>query len=354
MAFQAARALGHRAVFLGGEEEVLRRRALTDLLAATGYDADGFDLEYFEGGLGSPKDWIAACGTAPFLSDRRIVIVRHLLRTDGDALPKGAHKSLPETALLILVADEESGDDDRQRKLKQSKAAWEKLVAGDSGYTENFKLDARAIRLQAKEEAESLGRKISEASLDLLLEMSGGSLSRTVEELEKLVLYTHGQSAIREDDIRQLVVPTREWNVFKLVDAVASGQVSEALRQLRILVGSQSKAEDAALRSILPQTSRSLKLLWQGRLFHEAGCAPGVPTPKLLAMLPERPRLSSEMSFLQTKMMNLSRRLTLEQIAKGLEVVARTDARLKGLEDSFSGMDTLERMVLEMVPAFQN
>jgi hypothetical protein len=32
-----------------------------------------------------------------------------------------------------------------------------------------------------------------------------------------------------------------------------------------------------------------------------------------------------------------------------MEIVARTDARIKGLEASFSTVDALERMVLEMV-----
>jgi DNA polymerase-3 subunit delta len=354
MVFQADKAAAHRVVFLGGDEEILRRRALASLLAFCGADADAFDVENMEGGINTPGDWIAASGTAPFLAARRIVTVRRLLRTDIDGVKRGVFKSLPETALIILVADDEAGDDERQRRLRQTRAAWEKLVAAEAGHVESFKLDPRAIRQMVKDEAESLDRKISEASLDLLIEMTGGGLSRAFEELEKLALFTQGETAIREAEIRQLVAPTREWNVFKLVDALASGQVAEALRQLKILVGSQSKAEDAAMRSILPQTSRSLKLLWQGRLFFEAGRQPAAPTPELLEMLPERPRLSNEMAFLQTRTMNVSRRLTLDQIADGLEIVARTDARLKGLGDAFSAMDTLESMVLEMAAAFQS
>src|SRR5258708_539198 len=103
-------------VLISGDESALRRLALERILAAVGIQADDFDLQTFEGDS-DPIDWTAAAGTSPFLADRRVVIVRHLLRCDPDRAKGGVLKGLPKSALLILLADDENGDEDRQRRL---------------------------------------------------------------------------------------------------------------------------------------------------------------------------------------------------------------------------------------------
>jgi len=46
--------------------------------------------------------------------------------------------------------------------------------------------------------------------------------------------------------------------------------------------------------------------------------------------------------------MNTARRLSFPQIERCFAIVADTDSRLKGGLSSFSALDTLERMLLEM------
>ena len=368
MAFDTTKALKHQVVLLSGEEELLRRRGLDDLLLAAGVDPDGFDTEVFDAGDAPFPNWVAACGTTPFLGDRRISLVRHVLRFDfergkteeqkknADFLKPitEALKSLPTTALLILVADDESGDDQKQQKAAKTRAAWEKLVRAAGGYIEQFNVDPKNVRALLKAELVKENRKMSEAALETLTEMCGGSFSRAFEELKKLLIYTHGAASIQESDVRELVVPSREWNVFKLVDSIVGGQVPDSLRQIRVLVGSQNKAEDAAMRSIFPQMSRMLKLLWQGRLFIDGKCTPSSPTQAVIDRLPEKPNILKEKGWIQNKAMNGARNISLKQLARALEILAITDARMKGIETGFSGMDSLERMALEMVETFKS
>jgi hypothetical protein len=123
LSFSAAKALASRVIMLSGEEEALRRRALTEILRLATEDGD-FDLQTFEAGDAEPGEWIASAGTSPFLSARRTVVVRHLLRRDEiDGI--GGLKTLPESALLVLVADEESGDESKQRRLATVRKNWE-------------------------------------------------------------------------------------------------------------------------------------------------------------------------------------------------------------------------------------
>ena len=181
--------------------------------------------------------------------------------------------------------------------------------------------------------------------------MTGGSLSRALDELEKLVLYVGEAEGIREADIRAVVVPSREWNVFRMADAIMSGDVPEALRQLRTLVGTATKAEDAAFRNILPQLSRQLRLLWQGRVCLEAGCSPANVPAEIASAFPEKPNLARESPYRQGAVMAAARRIGFPQLERCMRVLSDTDARLKGSLTGFSPMESLERMVLEMAAA---
>ena len=60
-----------------GEQDLLLEQAVEALKASVGEVADlDFNLETFEGESASADDIVAACNTLPFVSERRLVIVR--------------------------------------------------------------------------------------------------------------------------------------------------------------------------------------------------------------------------------------------------------------------------------------
>ena len=342
------KAILQRAVLVVGDEELLRRRAVTGLLAAARVARDDFDVEGFEADESGPEAWIASAGTAPFLAERRTVVVRHLLRRDPEELRDGALASLPETGLLILVADEETSEN-----LAKRAKGWQKAVEKAKGATIECSADPKQALDGLKPELDRLGKRMTGAAVQALVEMTGGSLSRATDELEKLALYVGEAERIDEAAVRALVVPSREWNVFALIDAILDANVPEALRNLRILVGSAAKATDAAHSSILPLTSRGLRLTFQARACLDAGRGPGDATPELRATFPDKPNLAKERPFVQNRAMGSARKTTLPALAACLGVLSDTDARLKGMAPNYSPVDTLERMVLEMVEALR-
>jgi DNA polymerase-3 subunit delta len=322
---------------------------LESILEAAGVTKDDFDLEITEGDATTPQDWFASCGTAPFLSERRITVVRRLFRCDVDRLKGVDFGALPETALLILVGDDEGGGDDRIQRIKTSiRPKWAKAVTAAKGLVCTFDPDPNSARGEIKEMVAKAQKTLSDRASDTLLEMTGANLGRSLDELEKLILFVGTRSQITETDVRTLVVPSRDWNVYKMVDSIVAGAVPEALRQLQILVGSNTKAEDAAFSRILPSVSRQLKLLWQGRLCVDAGCSPSSPSPDVASMLLDRPNLSAEPPYRQSSVMQSARKTSLRQLRACFTILSDTDARIKGALDSYDTMDTLERMVLEM------
>lgn len=350
MSLISPKVLKARLVMVAGEEATLRREALDELLEAIEMKRDDFDLENFDGDGSSPSHWVASVGTAPFMAARRVAVVRHLLRCDLDKAGVNL-SSIPESGLLILVADDEGGSDDRQSRLKTNDRNWRKAVEKAGGIVIDAKHDPKKTREHLKGRIAETGKSMSDRALDVLLEMTGGSLSRAVDELDKLVIFVGDQPQIRENDVKSLVVASREWNVFRMVDAIVAGEVGEALRQLRILMGSAQKAESAAHAQIVPMVSRSLRLLWQARVCHEANVHPSNAPADILATFPDKPNLASEAPYRQNSVLSTARRVSLGRIARAMNILSDTDARLKGALEAFTPLETLERMVLEMAQA---
>jgi len=297
---------------------------------------------------------MGAVTTVPFLSDRRIIVVRSLLRAGH---PNEAFKdmpdrigALPEFSRLILVADDENASDSqRQTRLDTYRTAWEGEIRKSGGLVQDFKVEGKAATAQILREAERLGKKIGNRAAQLLLEMSGGSVSRATSELEKIALFVGDAPEIREADVSEVAMPSREWNVFKLVDGILEGNAGLALNQLQNLIGSATKAEGAAMGNIFPNLSRNLRLIWQARMLLDHRVSVHSIPENLKDQIAEQPSLASASEWQQQRALRAARGLQIFQLAECLEVLARTDARLKGLEPGFSTVDTLERMVLEMV-----
>jgi DNA polymerase-3 subunit delta len=336
---------------LSGDEGALRRRALTETLVGAGVSGDDLEVAHLDGAI-APSEWLGQACTAPFLSDRRVVIVRNMLRSEPPADFAVQCANLPDFALLILVADEETGDDNRQSRLKTIRTQWERAVASGNGRVEKFEVSPKEVQDAIRKEAERLGKKISERCTQLLAEMTGGSLSRAVEELEKLSIYVGDAEAIREEDVKSAVVPSRDWNVFKLCDAIVRDNASEAIRQLRVLVESPQRAEEAAFRSILPMLSRQFRLLWQARACVEAGTSVQQAPAEVRASFPAKPNLGAEPPYRQSALLSAARSANYEKLSKCFALVADADARLKGLLPAYSAMETLESAVLGMAALF--
>lgn len=346
------KALRSRVILVIGEEHSLRRRAIEEIYQRAGLGPDDFNLETFTAGDGrGAKDWLASVSTAPFLGDHRTVVVRHLLRAESpkDAgLASGHFAGLPETARLVLIADDEGGDDRKRERMARLASAWDKFVSDEKGHVIRCSVDAKQLGSLLVAEAKDRGKTLSPAAASLLAEYAGGSFSRGAEEIEKLAFFVGDREAIRESDVKQVVTPAREWNVFSMIDAAVAGNTGAALRQLHLLLETTGKPDEAIPQRILPLLSRQFRLIWQARLCVEQGASPTSAPESVRALFPSRPNLAKE-TYAQSRAMGAARRLSLEQLRACLQAVADADARLKGLLTGFSATETLERLLLDIV-----
>jgi DNA polymerase-3 subunit delta len=338
--------LSHQLILISGQESSLRQQALRAILEKVSHSEGEF--ESFHADIKPVREWFAMASTVPFLGERRVVIVRHLLRVSESAMSQVKEISLPSTAFVVLVADEEEGDESKQKKLNALREAWKKWVTQQKGFVVSCEVNPKELRSYLTQEIGKHKKTITPAALETLIEMSGQQLSYALGELEKLVLYVGDHPQICEQDVRTVVIPRREWNIYRMIEGVLQGNSHEALRQLRILIGSESKPEETAFIKILPAFSRQFKLIWQARCCHEAGVTPSTVPGKVSEAFLGKGSILQEPEWSQSRLMKFARDISLERLGSYLEILADTDARLKGILSSFSAHETLEQMVLRM------
>lgn len=350
----------HNVVMLFGPEPSLRREALLEILALYDLQPDDIDIETTLADERTPAEWIASASAIPFMGSKRVVVVRNLLRLDPkiqwpDHKAKlGEHPfvdelaSLPNSSLLVLVADSEVGDEDRQRRLAPICERWSKLVVAGKGYPQKLEHSPEEIRRQLRAKAKAMGKSLSATSASLLAEMTGGNLTVALEELNKAALYVGDEKQISDQDLLRVVAAEQDYNVYKLVDSIVAGTSGQALSQLRTLYSRQSRIEGQTFSRVFPTIARQFRLIWQARLCIEANCSTSNPSRAVLEMLPVGTRISDQREWLQRKASQAARRLSLRKIARVFNVLQRADSKMKGLRPSFTNQETVEDMVLRL------
>jgi DNA polymerase-3 subunit delta len=163
------------------------------------------------------------CSTAPFLTDRRLVIVEGLLERLS---PKGKSQAdarflegllayladLPDTTRLFFVEQTRLSPRNPVRKLAtESPMGHAKTFVAPSG-TQLVQWVQRRVR--------QLGGQIERSAAEALCAYVGNDLYQLRQECEKLVAYTNGERPIQEQDIRLLTPHARSASIFDLVDAL--------------------------------------------------------------------------------------------------------------------------------------
>jgi DNA polymerase III delta subunit len=248
--------LGPLYVLVGEDLKYIDR--MVDAIEATIDPADrpfAVDRLYACEANGSPIDIASSARVLPMLGDRRVVIV---LRAERLLKPKRASKAVETdedaaededegvdfgaledyvadpspTATVVFVATEI----DRTRRFTKKLVQAAQLVAFEGIAADNpqARRDVlAAARQQVAEEMTRAGRTIDPPALNLLVERASGDINRLRGDIERLLLYTEGQTRIGRDDVAEIVASDvgveDEWAV---VNAISNGDSARALKEL--------------------------------------------------------------------------------------------------------------------------
>lgn len=286
-----------------GEDEFSREGAVGELRRGVGppevRDINVTDLDAREA---TADQVIALCSTVPFMTPRRLVVLRGLLSRferrgasggEADGGHSGTARSwdalwesvalFPDSTDLVLVEGRIAPGSPLLRKVQ--------AIATTRTFPS---LRGERLRGWIRKRAEEKDAKITPEAVNGLADLSAGNLRVLDGELDKLALYAAGR-AICQEDVEVLVAFTGEASIFVAVDAVVEGRPEVALRALRrLLDGGNSPG------FVLAMIARQVRLLLLAKDLKRQG----VPVPELggrlrLSGYPLRKTLDQETMFTQ-------------------------------------------------------
>lgn len=186
----------------------------------------------------------SACGTMPFMTPKRLVIVKGLLerfepRGRAGAPKKNAQNNtkqedfkqivdcvsrIPDSTVLVLIDGVEVKATNRLLKELSGKAVVKSF---------SF-LKGKVLQQWVQEYVKVKNSNIDSDAINLVIELIGGNLWMMAGELDKLTLFASGR-VITEEDVKTIVSHAREFNVFDMIDAILefnAGRAGQSLQQL--------------------------------------------------------------------------------------------------------------------------
>ncbi len=245
--------------------------ALTARVAESGM-AD-LNLTQMDGRAYNESDLKTAALSMPFLSDRRLVILDQaqavLSKNSGDHW-RPFLNSLPETTALVLIARDEfvSGGKNRGwQTLDQKHWIWKWIEeAGPRGFYRACRQPAAGeMAGWIRQKAEAMQGKFTPGAAIALADHTGTDTQYTSQEITKLLTYVDYQRPVEVEDVELLTAPGGQVNVFDMVDGLADGNVSRAMRLLKGLL------DETDPFSLFGMVVRQFRLLIQAREVMDAG-----------------------------------------------------------------------------------
>jgi DNA polymerase-3 subunit delta len=278
-----------------------------------GDNAD-LNLSEFEGETVSVPEILNAACSYPFLSDRRVVIVKglvgHLTRKGAgdtgkralealmDALP-----TLPEWTRLLLV--ERNALPENSKLLKLAKDL-------PNGFERAFKTPDDLTGWLLKRAKDVYGAELQPAAASALAGVVS-DLRVADAELLKLVSYADDRP-VTEEDVALLTSYVADEDVFKMVDALAEGRGRDALGRMHRLLDQKDGDPFKTYGMIV----RQFRLLLTAKEYLAGG---GVPR-NMASALGMKP-------FVADKLAKQSRAFSLTQLEKVYRALHEYDVKIK-------------------------
>lgn len=295
-----------------GEDAYLREVALKTLQNKC-LTSPELNLNTFEGSYvkSNPEEMISALMQYPFMSEKRVIIVRDYNPSATDLKNKaiaGYLDSPVETSLLIIVNDTPC------EPLKK----FGNVTVVDCGKA-TMATVVRYIQGTLKRNQLIITTKNAE----LLADYCRLEMTKISGEVEKLIAYCHGNAEVTANDIEEMVSKENDYQIYELTEAVARKNNSVAYAIL----------EDMLSKSNDHQRIFSSLYYHFRKLFY---CSVSVKSNSVLAK-----ELGVRSEYAIKKLVEQCKRFTPKKLKQSVDMFAKYDADFKSGELTIQSALTL-------------
>lgn len=343
-----------RVYLFTGEADLRRRDAVQKLVGKlVDPSSEGFDFDVVDGEEASSAGILSSVTTAPFMSERKVVLVERVDRLSQDDQEKIAAfiPKLPSLSCLILLAGDDgssrskpsqskpkqSGDGDdaeEEPDRKQKKGlspTLQKAVKAHGSVTNFAKMKGEEMAHTAVMQAGRLGKKLEAGAAAVLSRSVEGSATLLEREIEKLATYIGERDTIRMEDVEAVASRSPEDRVFALIDAIGARKTGDAMSLLDETLAASPKPEGEVLR-ILALMARHFRMLYQLRYLRDAGVRQFGSLPEEIAeLLPKEPSVLSLADWQRNKLSAQLSCFSAAQLVQCLRGVLDCELAAKGL-----------------------
>lgn len=197
---------------------------------------------------GSKQPWsklAEICASAPFLADRRLVVVDHagklVSRKDDRARAQAIFENLPATTGLVLLDEIDLSRRDSMKKYRDRSALYQWAVNHqETSFAQDFIRPSGAAFVRwVAERAEAEGGSIASRAAQTLAQAVADDPYLAHQEIQKLLAYVDYARPIEAADVELLTPLYRQSDVFAMVDAVGARNAKLALHHLHQLLSGE-------------------------------------------------------------------------------------------------------------------
>lgn len=219
-------------IYLYGSDTQRSGQTLRDMKQkfTTERDPQGLNLVEFSVGDVVQSDIIEQLHVAPFLAEKRMLILKRLI-SDGTKelhsalLPYFAPEGLADDTIVVVW------DESPKPRAKDSKVLVEQLIT--QPYSQAFEIPTGyALKGWITAQVQARGGTIESAATEQLSVLSGVSVAQLSHIIDQLVAYAAGRD-ITAADVTEFTPLKAEDNIFELVDTAISGNKQKAFTLLR-------------------------------------------------------------------------------------------------------------------------
>jgi len=199
-----------------GSNKFLKDELIKKLVADFEKEHTTLAIDHFNGEEMSKEAVKDALSTAPFLTEKKMVIIKQL----------GSNKELSDKIVSLLEMTADTTDLVLIENNFDTKSTLHNYLKKHASFSNSKEIDERQLAQWAQEYAKKLGAALSATNALFLVDRIGRNQLKVAHELDKLTLFS---KEITKEGIEQLVDFTPHSLIFAMLDAALSGDLAKML-----------------------------------------------------------------------------------------------------------------------------